>query len=92
MTEALGLSGHEKVLEVGTGSGYQTAVLARLAGEVVSVERHPALAETASERLRQLGLKNVRLRVGDGTLDVRPMLHSIGSSSPRQPVLCHHCC
>ncbi|HEY1785611.1 MAG TPA: protein-L-isoaspartate(D-aspartate) O-methyltransferase, partial [Pirellulales bacterium] len=68
MTEALELSGHEKVLEVGTGSGYQTAVLSQLAGEVVSIERHPALAKSAAERLHRLGFRNVQFRVGDGTL------------------------
>jgi protein-L-isoaspartate(D-aspartate) O-methyltransferase len=68
MTEALELSGHEKVLEVGTGSGYQTAVLSQLADHVVSIERHPELAESAAERLQRLGFKNVQFRVGDGTL------------------------
>jgi protein-L-isoaspartate(D-aspartate) O-methyltransferase len=68
MTEALALSGREKVLEVGTGSGYQTAVLARLAAGVVSIERHAALSDTAAARLRQLGIHNVELHVGDGTL------------------------
>jgi protein-L-isoaspartate(D-aspartate) O-methyltransferase len=68
MTEALELSGHEKVLEVGTGSGYQTAILSQLADQVVSIERHPELAKSAAERLRRLGFKNVRFRVGDGTL------------------------
>jgi protein-L-isoaspartate(D-aspartate) O-methyltransferase len=68
MTEALALSGHEKVLEVGTGSGYQTAILSQLAGDVVSIERHPDLAKSAAERLANLGFKNVRLRIGDGTL------------------------
>ncbi|HEX4145783.1 MAG TPA: protein-L-isoaspartate(D-aspartate) O-methyltransferase [Pirellulales bacterium] len=68
MTEALELAGHEKVLEVGTGSGYQTAVLSQLAGEVVSIERHPELAKSAAERLQHLSIGNVQFRVGDGTL------------------------
>ncbi|HTU25031.1 MAG TPA: protein-L-isoaspartate(D-aspartate) O-methyltransferase [Pirellulales bacterium] len=68
MTEALELAGSEKVLEVGTGSGYQTAVLSQLAAKVVSIERHPALADLAAQRLKRLGIHNVELRVGDGTL------------------------
>ncbi len=67
MTEALGLDGAEKVLEVGTGSGYQTAVLALLAREVCSVEIVPELsARAAAVLLGTLGLENVRLRVADG--------------------------
>ncbi len=67
MTEALRLEGGERVLEVGTGSGYQTAILARLAREVLSVEIVPELAERARELLLdRLGLRNVRLRLGDG--------------------------
>jgi protein-L-isoaspartate(D-aspartate) O-methyltransferase len=67
MTEALRLSGTEHVLEVGTGSGYQTAVLAELAGDVVSIERHEDLSRAAAATLRQLGYGNVELVVGDGT-------------------------
>lgn len=67
MTEALQLSGGEKVLEIGTGSGYQTAILAELAGEVFSIERHGELSRQAEERLSRLGIQNVRLRVGDGS-------------------------
>jgi protein-L-isoaspartate(D-aspartate) O-methyltransferase len=67
MTEALALQGREKVLEVGTGSGYQAAVLAELAGEVVTVERIAPLAEQAAEVLANLGYHNVRVHVaGDG--------------------------
>jgi len=66
-TEALALSPADKVLEVGTGSGYQTAVLAELAKEVFTVERIPELSWEAQERLRRLGYENVRFRVGDGT-------------------------
>jgi protein-L-isoaspartate(D-aspartate) O-methyltransferase len=61
MTEALALSGDERVLEIGTGSGYQTAVLSYLAGEVISVERLPSLAERAREVLADLGCTNVRI-------------------------------
>jgi protein-L-isoaspartate(D-aspartate) O-methyltransferase len=66
MTEWLRLSGDERVLEVGTGSGYQTAVLARLAREVWSVEIVPELAARAAATLRDLGVPNVHLRTGDG--------------------------
>ncbi|HEV7225916.1 MAG TPA: protein-L-isoaspartate(D-aspartate) O-methyltransferase [Pirellulales bacterium] len=68
MTEALALSGNEKVLEIGTGSGYQTAVLAELAARVVSIERHAELSEQAERRLTALGYRNVERVVGDGTL------------------------
>ncbi len=68
MTELLDLHGDEKVLEIGTGSGYQTAVLALLAREVVSVERHGELARAAHKRLNELGLGGVTVLVSDGTL------------------------
>ena len=67
MTEALRLRDGSHVLEVGTGCGYQAAVLSLLARDVVSIERHPALAERAAERLATLGYRNVRVIVGDGT-------------------------
>ncbi len=67
MTEALELKGPEKVLEVGTGSGYQTAILAELARWVYSIERYPALARRAKRILDALGYHNVIIRVGDGT-------------------------
>lgn len=67
MTEALELKGHEKVLEVGTGSGYQAAILAELARWVYSIERHPRLLERARKILHELGYTNVILRLGDGT-------------------------
>ncbi len=68
MTQALRLSGSETVLEVGTGSGYQAAVLAELAREVISIERHPPLSAQAAARLAALEYRNVTLVVGDGTL------------------------
>ena len=68
MTELLELSGREKALEIGTGSGYQTAVLAELARRVCSIERLPRLGERARALLEQLGHTNVWVRVGGGTL------------------------
>jgi protein-L-isoaspartate(D-aspartate) O-methyltransferase len=68
MTEQLRLSGVERVLEVGTGSGYQTALLAHLAAEVFSIEIVAELSERARAVLDALGLANVRLRTGDGAL------------------------
>jgi protein-L-isoaspartate(D-aspartate) O-methyltransferase len=68
MLEALGLDGSERVLEIGTGSGYAAAVLAMLAREVVTIERSPSLARAAAERLRADGRANVRVHCGDGTL------------------------
>ena len=68
MTDALDLRGDERVLEVGTGSGYQAAVLGRLAREVYSIERLPVLARRARWVLRALGLDNVHVFVGDGSL------------------------
>lgn len=68
MTEALAIEPSHRVLEIGTGSGYQAAVLAHLASEVVSVERYRTLAEVAEGRLRNLGLNNVIVVIGDGAL------------------------
>jgi protein-L-isoaspartate(D-aspartate) O-methyltransferase len=70
MVEALGLTGTERVLEVGTGLGFQAAILARLALRVVSVERFADLAEQARVNLRAAGLGGVTVVVGDGTLGV----------------------
>jgi protein-L-isoaspartate(D-aspartate) O-methyltransferase len=66
MTQLLALRGGERVLEIGTGSGYQAALLALLAHEVYSIEIDAALADTARQRLQRLGYANVRVRVGDG--------------------------
>ena len=68
MTELLALERTHKVLEVGTGSGYQTAVLANLAGEVYTIERHDALKRTAELRFQKLGLVNIETFAGDGRL------------------------
>ena len=67
MTDALAPAGTDRVLEIGTGSGYQTAILSRLAAAVTSIERHRTLAGQAADRLRELGCDNVRVVVGDGT-------------------------
>jgi protein-L-isoaspartate(D-aspartate) O-methyltransferase len=69
--ELLRLTGKEKVLEIGTGSGYQTALLAHLAAQVFSIERVGGLIERAREAIRQAGARNVSLLVGDGTLGWR---------------------
>lgn len=66
MTDLLDLTGKEKVLEIGTGSGYQAAVLSKLAKEVFSIEIIPELAERAKESIKKLGLKNVYIKVGSG--------------------------
>ncbi len=67
MTELLGISGKERVLEIGGGSGYQTAILAELARKVFTVERVPELAEGLKQMIRRLGIRNVSVRCGDGT-------------------------
>jgi protein-L-isoaspartate(D-aspartate) O-methyltransferase len=67
MTEALGLEGSGKVLEVGTGSGYQAAILAEIASHVVTTERVPELAEAARSVIRELGYTNVEVIVADGS-------------------------
>lgn len=68
MTETLALKGDEKVLEIGTGSGYQAAILGELAREVYTIERIASLAEKAGARLGEFGYTNVHVIVGDGTL------------------------
>jgi protein-L-isoaspartate(D-aspartate) O-methyltransferase len=70
--ELIGLTGKEKVLEIGTGSGYQTALLAVLSSMVFSVERVPQLAQNAKAALAASGIRNVTVLVGDGTLGWRP--------------------
>ena len=68
MTELLELKGNEKVLEIGTGSGYQAAILAELAKDVYTVERVALLANRTEERFHSLGYNNIHIKVGDGTL------------------------
>src|SRR5260221_6954517 len=67
MTQCLQLSGHETVLEVGTGSGYHTAILAQLAAHVTTIERNGLLAERAAQKLDELGIENVEIHEGDGS-------------------------
>jgi protein-L-isoaspartate(D-aspartate) O-methyltransferase len=71
MTEALRLTGSEKVLDIGTGCGYQSAVLSLLSREVYSVELRPELARSAAERLGRLGFSNVHVHCGDGSLGLK---------------------
>jgi protein-L-isoaspartate(D-aspartate) O-methyltransferase len=68
MTQLLELKGNEKVLEIGTGSGYQAAILAELAEKVYSVERVAVLVNRAEERFHSLGYNNIHVKIGDGTL------------------------
>ena len=67
MTEALEITDHMKVLEIGTGSGYQAAVLARLCRRLYTIERHPALLQDAEDRFGQLGQVNITTQAGDGS-------------------------
>jgi protein-L-isoaspartate(D-aspartate) O-methyltransferase len=73
MTQALDLTGDEKVLEIGTGSGYQTAILAELAGNVFTIERIPSVAAKAKERLDTMGYTNIIFRCADGSLGWKEM-------------------
>ncbi len=68
MTEALRISPHHRVLEIGTGTGYQTAILAQLADRVYSIERHEPLSHAAALRLQELGITNVEVTTGDGSV------------------------
>lgn len=87
--EALDLQGHERVLEVGTGSGYQAALLSMLVSHVVSVERIPELAEHARHALAAANVSNVMVVVGDGSLGWRPRAPYdaiiVAAASPRVP-------
>jgi protein-L-isoaspartate(D-aspartate) O-methyltransferase len=89
MTEALLLKGTERVLEIGAGSGYQAAILAELAREVISIERRPELAETARTTLAALGYTNIRVIVGDGTVGYAPAAPFdcilVAAGAPRVP-------
>lgn len=68
MVQALGLSANDKVLEIGTGSGYSAAILSRMVMNVYTIERHDLLARLAKERFENQGYENIKVRVGDGTL------------------------
>jgi protein-L-isoaspartate(D-aspartate) O-methyltransferase len=87
--ELIGLTGQEKVLEIGTGSGYQTALLSLVASMVFSVERVPALAQSARSALEAAGIRNVTVLVGDGTLGWRPFAPYdailVSAASPEVP-------
>lgn len=90
MADALSLEASDKVLEIGTGSGYATAVLAEIAAEVFTIERHEALHAAARARLEALGYRNVRARGGDGTkgwLEEAPFdAIVVTASGPRVPL------
>jgi protein-L-isoaspartate(D-aspartate) O-methyltransferase len=93
MTQLLALTGAEIVLEIGTGSGYQAAILGSLAREVHTIERHPDLADRARNVLAELGFKNVFVHIGDGTLgwqDASPyqgIIITAAAPGPPPPVL-----
>lgn len=87
--ELLKLTGNEKVLEIGTGSGYQTALLSKLAAQVFSIERIPALLDGAREIIQKIGLRNVSFLLGDGTLGWRQYAPYdailVGAAAPEVP-------
>ena len=91
--EALGLKGHEHVLEIGAGSGYAAAILGMLAREVDTIERIPELADSAARRLARLGYANVHVHCADGTLGWPPnapyeaICVAAGAPRPPQPLL-----
>ena len=91
--EALALRGHERVLEIGAGSGYAAAILGLLAREVDTIERLPELAASAAERLARLGFSNVHVHCADGTLGWPPnapyeaICVAAGAPRPPQPLL-----
>lgn len=89
MTEALELSPESRVLEIGTGSGYQAAILASLAGQVYTIERHEDLTTLARQAVADLGIENVHFLVGDGTLgyaDAAPYdAIMVTATGPRMP-------
>ncbi len=91
--ELLHLTGKERVLEIGTGSGYQTVLLAHLVAQVFSIERIPALMQQARENIRRAGVNNVSVLLGDGTIGWREyapydaILVSAGAPSIPQPLL-----
>ena len=82
MTDKLRVESHHRVLEIGTGSGYQAAILARLAAIVLTIERIESLSVAAERRLEALGVTHVRFRIGDGSLGW-PMVWSSSMASAR---------
>jgi protein-L-isoaspartate(D-aspartate) O-methyltransferase len=96
MTQRLEVEANHKVLEIGTGSGYQAAILAKLAAEVYTIERIKPLLDEAWERVMELGIRNIRFRLGDGTAgwtDAAPFDRIIITAGapqlPRQLLLSH---
>ena len=91
--ELLKLTGNEKVLEIGTGSGYQTALLSQLAAQVFSIERIPELLDKARETIRQIGARNISFLLGDGTLGWRQYAPYdailVGAGAPEVPSTYH---
>jgi protein-L-isoaspartate(D-aspartate) O-methyltransferase len=91
--ELLKLTGNEKVLEIGTGSGYQTALLSQLAAQVFSIERIAALLDKARETIQQIGLRNISFLLGDGTLGWRQYAPYdailLGAGAPEVPSTYH---
>ncbi len=91
MTQALGLTGVETVLEIGTGSGYQTAILCQLARQVYTIERHALLAERAAASLDALGVQNVEVHVGDGSQGLPDMAPYdailVSAAAPALPIV-----
>lgn len=91
--ELLKLKGSEKVLEIGTGSGYQTALLSLLAGQVFSIERIPALLDKARETIHRIGARNISFLMGDGTLGWRQYAPYdailVGAGAPEVPSTYH---
>lgn len=91
--ELLRLTGNEKILEIGTGSGYQTALLSQLAAQVFSIERIPALLDGARETIRQIGSRNISFLLGDGTLGWRQYAPYdailVGAGAPEVPSTYH---
>lgn len=89
MIQAAEVQPRDRVLEVGAGSGYQTALLAELAAQVVAVERYPSLAESAQARLQRLGYRNIVVVAGDGTLGWAPAAPYdaiiVSAAAPRVP-------
>ena len=91
--EVLKLKGNEKVLEIGTGSGYQTALLSKLAAQVFSIERIPALLDGARRTIQHVGLRNISFLLGDGTLGWRQYAPYdailVGAGAPEVPSTYH---